>query len=142
MPLFDTNLLVYFVNRDSPFHAQCKRLFTKVQRGGQAACLAQQNLLEFVHVITSPRRIEKPLSLTEATREVKNLTQVFEVIYPQESTWRIFLNLLEEKKRLSTGRIFDFYLAATVLSNGLGIIYTVKTSDFKGVPGIKAINPL
>jgi predicted nucleic acid-binding protein len=39
------------------------------------------------------------------------------------------------------GRIFDLFLAATMLDNGVHTIYTENVRDFKGLKGIEVINP-
>jgi hypothetical protein len=39
------------------------------------------------------------------------------------------------------GRVFDLQLAATMLGNGVGRIYTYNTSDFEGLGTIDAIPP-
>ena len=142
MLLFDTNILVYFTNRDSPFHLKCKELIERVMDEEIIACLAHQNLVEYIHVVTDKRQVASPLSLSKAALEVGKFTQVFEVIKPVVSTMKEFLFLLRKERILKRGRTFDLYLAATMLSNGVGTIYTFNVSDFKDIPGITVKKPL
>jgi predicted nucleic acid-binding protein len=48
--------------------------------------------------------------------------------------------LIKDKKYLGR-RIFDAYLAATMLSNGINIIYTANDNDFEIFKEIEVVNP-
>ncbi|HXV81131.1 MAG TPA: hypothetical protein VEG60_14735 [Candidatus Binatia bacterium] len=50
------------------------------------------------------------------------------------------LNLLGSRS-VKAGRIFDIFLAATMLDNGVQRIYSENINDFQGIAGIDAINP-
>ena len=50
------------------------------------------------------------------------------------------LNLLASSS-VKAGRIFDIFLAATMLDNEVQSIYTENVGDFHGISGIDAINP-
>jgi len=114
----------------------------RVVKGKLRACLAQQNLVEFIHVVTDPRQMEKHLLLPKALAEAEKFHQLFRIISPLESTAEELFNLIGKKSKLGKGKIFDLYLAATMLSNGVGTIYTFNASDFKDVPGITVKKPL
>jgi predicted nucleic acid-binding protein len=60
--LFDTNILVYSYNSNSPFNQIAKNLFESLDD----IFITQQNLLEFYSIITNPKRIELPVSHEEA----------------------------------------------------------------------------
>ena len=50
------------------------------------------------------------------------------------------LNLLGSKS-VRSGKIFDVFLAATMLDNRVRSIYTENIDDFEAIDGIEAINP-
>ena len=62
------------------------------------------------------------------------------LILPKETTVTRMLHLLGAKS-VRRGGIFDVFLAATMLDNGVRRIYTENVKDFNGVSGIDAINP-
>jgi len=74
--LIDSNVLVYAFfhkaeeqNRrepDSKLRRDSRRVMTLAAEGELSTAVAQQNLLEFLAVVTSPKRVAAPVSLTEA----------------------------------------------------------------------------
>lgn len=139
--LFDTNVLVYAHNKKSKYFNVAYSLLKIVQEGKLKAVVAHQNLLEFYAIVTNPDRVEKPLSQTQAKREVQNyLGSRFNIIQPNEKTLGLFIELLRAK-RVRNREVFDCYLVATMLSNGVKTIYTANEKDFQKYPEIRAANP-
>lgn len=133
--LFDTNILVYAHNLDSPYHLKAISLVKAVIEGALEVVLAQQNLLEFYSIITDPKRIGKPLPPGEASSLVKDyLNSPFKIIFPDQETLNLSLSFDKVSKG---GEIFDTFLVATMLSNNVKSIVTVNTRDFTPFPGIK-----
>lgn len=133
--LFDTNILVYAHNLDSPYHLKAISLVRAAIEGVLRAVLAQQNLLEFYSIITDPKRVSKPLPSEEASGLVKDyLNSPFKIIFPDQETLNLTLSFDKGSKG---GEIFDTFLVATMLSNNVKSIITVNTKDFKTFPDIK-----
>lgn len=133
--LFDTNILVYAHNLDSPYHLKAISLVKAATEGVLEAVLAQQNLLEFYSIITDPKRVSKPLPPNEAAGLVKDyLNSPFEIIFPHQESLKSAFFLDKDSKG---GEIFDTFLVATMLSNNVKSIVTVNTKDFKSFSGIK-----
>ena len=141
MILFDTNILVYVHNRVSPYHKTAYLLETQVLEGKLQAAISTQNILEFYSTVTSPQKINLPLSPQEAGRVIHDyLASPFQIIHPHAGDFNRALYFSRERK--ITGRkIFDLYLIASMLSNGIDTIYTANDKDFRDFPQIKAINP-
>ena len=57
-----------------------------------------------------------------------------------ETTVTRMLNLLGSRS-VRSGKIFDVFLVATMLDNGVRRIYTENIDDFERIDGIEAINP-
>jgi predicted nucleic acid-binding protein len=123
--LLDTNVLVHATGARSLQHASAKELRDQAAGGQFDACIAAQILTEFYAVVTDPRRFQPALAPSQA---------------PKETTVTRMLNLLGSRS-VKAGRIFDIFLAATMLDNGVQRIYTENVSDFQGIAGIDAINP-
>lgn len=73
-------------------------------------------------------------------QDIQDIMQDVTVITPDTSTMEILIQLLQQKK-IATGYIFDLYLAATMITNGLTHIITANEKDFTGIPGIMVYNP-
>jgi predicted nucleic acid-binding protein len=103
--------------------------------------MAAQALTEFYAVVTDPRRFRPPLTPSQAQREIRAyLSSPLKLILPKETTVTRMLNLLGSKS-VRSGKIFDVFLAATMLDNGVRSIYTENIDDFEAIDGIEAINP-
>jgi predicted nucleic acid-binding protein len=63
-------------------------------------------------------------------------------ISPKESTLDVYKKLVIERKSDRKFDFFDYYLAATMISNDVKTIYTANAKDFGEIKGIRAINPL
>lgn len=140
--LFDTNLLVYLYIKASSKAKAVRSLLEGLAKKKVDIVLAEQCLLEFYSVITDKRRVKKPVSSKTAQNEIKKIYEngPFEIIRPSFKTFGVFLALMENK-RIRNGRVFDFYLAATALSNKVKTIFTENEKDFRGIKGLKVINP-
>lgn len=139
--LFDTNILVYARDIDSPFHKKAKQLQDSVTSGDLNAVITPQNLLEFYSTITNKSKNKNPDSPKEAIMEVeKYLRSSFELIIPTGGEIGILLGLLKDKELVGR-RIFDVYLAAAMLSNGIKTIYTANERDFEMFDEIKTVDP-
>jgi len=140
--LLDTNLLVYLYIKDFPRKKIVKRLIDQSSKKGTDLFLTEQSLLGFYSVITDHRRVKKPVSFGVAQKEIAKYYQnsIFKIIGPVASTFAIFQRIIANKK-IKGAKIFDFYLAATTLSNGVETIYTENDKDFKNIKGLRAVNP-
>lgn len=132
--LIDTNILVYSINKSSPFYTTARALVENEERRSNFV-IAQQNLLELVSVLTKRYRVP----LYEASSSAHIFAKHFEIIAPLGTTWVTFTNLARQLKKHIPP--FDIYLAATMLDNGIERIITANTRDFAGL-GLKQIIPL
>ena len=141
MILLDTNILVHAAGSKSPLYERAKELRDRAVVGEVDACIAAQVLSEFYAIVTDPRRLRPPLAPTQAQRDLRNyLSSSLRLILPKETSTARMLDLLAHRS-VRGGRIFDLFLAATMLDNGVHTIYTENVRDFKGLKGIEVINP-
>jgi len=141
--LLDTNILVYATNKDSEFHSVCRSLVEKAVNNEIEAVVSIQNLIELYAVITDKRRVEHPLTPVKA----KELIEFYKkdtgirIIAPVVRTVDTIAKLIEKHSPRSQS-VFDYLLAATMMDNGVHVIYTSDTGHFKHFDSITAINPL
>lgn len=76
----------------------------------------------------------------EAFEAIGGIAKGIEIIYPRFDTYHIALELIK-KYHLKSDQVFDGYLAATALSNGIDTIATDNVKDFKKFKEIKVKNP-
>src|SRR5437868_2484542 len=90
--LVDTNILVYAC--DERFPQKCAIANEVIRRGiaEQSLVIAHQSIVEFVSAATRQRKGSAPiLSWQDAQREVFELFDAFEILYPTEATVRTAL---------------------------------------------------
>ena len=130
--LIDTNLIVYAYNEDDKNHSRSKEIIEIALNGMIEACIADKNLLEFFAIITDSRRVEKPITIDEATQIVDFLVNSrIKIIY---STPFTFLKTFElvKKYKISKQKIFDMILVALMIENKVHTIFTGNEKDFAG----------
>ena len=91
--------------------------------------------------MTSRRRSHEPLETNRALLLLRRFRSgSMPVLGPNHTTFERSIDLLRAQP--CTGKdVFDRYLAATALSNGITTIVTENLKDFTGIPGLTAINP-
>lgn len=142
MILLDTNILVCATGRKSPHHAQAKEICEAAYQGKMEACVAFQNLCEWYAVVTDPRRFEPALSVGDAVRELEAF------LAPSRLTLLTFspgvsgrMPSLLRRSNCRGAHVFDVFLVATMLENGVETVYTENVKDFTTFREIYAVNP-
>lgn len=134
--LIDSNILVYAINKDSNKY---KKAVNFLKNNEFDLVLSHQNILEAIRVLTHPK-YSHPIKPQLAIEAVLLIANGCRIISPNNITYHIVLDYIK-KFNLSGNRIFDAYLAATALSNGIDEIATDNTKDFQKMTEIKIINP-
>lgn len=134
--IVDTNILIYAINSDSQKHKQAQKFLIDYSTELE---ITHQNVLETIRVLTH-RKSSHPMSLKNALDAILTIAKSCTVISPDQNTYHLAIELIKNYK-VSGNRIFDVYLAATALSNGITTIATDNTRDFKKFKEINLINP-
>jgi len=134
--LADSNILVYAINIRSPKHKTAKQFLSR-EVGNLT--IADQNILESLRILTHPKFSPLPLSMEDAVDALMAIVKNSRVIHPDYKTRDIALEFVK-RSNLVADQVFDAYLAATALSNGINIIATDNVKDFQKFP-IKVLNP-
>ncbi|MDT3740682.1 MAG: type II toxin-antitoxin system VapC family toxin [Candidatus Kapabacteria bacterium] len=139
--LIDTNVLIYAINNDSEFHQSSRKLFETALNNDLNFFVSINNLLEFFAIVTDNKRVQNPLTPNQA-REVINIISESKIkiihadIVALNKTLEIAVELQKSKQV-----IFDFLIAAIMISNDIKNIITYNTKDFKSIAQIKTYKP-
>jgi predicted nucleic acid-binding protein len=128
----DTSYLVALMVREHPAHAAAWRLFEVEIRGREGSmALAMQVLTELAHVVSDPRRFERPLALADALSLSARLWQASECrhVSPGADAVSIFLDWMS-LHHLGRKRLLDTMLAATYRSAGVERLPSTDWRDF------------
>lgn len=137
----DTSFLVGLAIREHPSHTRCRQLFEREILGSPASmAVAAQVLAEFCHVVTDPRRFERPLEMSEALElceEWWNAQECHPVVV-DDGVGALFLTWMHEF-RLGRKRLLDTLLAATYHRAGVERLASTDWRDFEryGVFGLE-----
>jgi predicted nucleic acid-binding protein len=140
--LLDTNILVHAYNKSSPHQNQASKIIRKAMKGETEACLSPQVLYEFFAVVTSAKRVERPISPPEAANLCIDLWECNEIekLNPSGIAPIEVFKFVKELN-LSKAEIFDCVLAVTAKENDIESIFTENVEDFKRYKFVKAVNP-
>ena len=129
----DTTFLVQVEVQEADAHGAALEVLRREVAGRpREAALAPQVLSEFVHVVTDPRRFERPLSMAQALAKANFWWGAAEVerVFPDEQAVGRFLAWMQEHG-LGRRRLLDTLLAATYHRAGVTRIVTSNARDFR-----------
>ncbi len=135
--LVDSNILIYAMDYSEAEKHEKAVAFMEKAAFDQQACLSTQNLVEFYSNITNPKK-GRALGTEISKQKLSELAAAFRILPYGTRT----IVEAAEINAAHRAHFWDALLAATMLENGVKTIYTENVSDFKKIPGIKALNPL
>jgi len=137
----DTGVLVAVTVREHPAHAAAWRWFADEVRGRDGAmALAPQVLAEYAHVVTDPRRFERPLSMADALAVASRWWHARECrqVAADGDAVAIFLDWMAVH-RLGRKRLLDTLLAASYRAAGVSRLVTTDGRDFEVFGGFEVV---
>jgi hypothetical protein len=139
--LVDANLLLFAVDRSSPFHARAGDWLTSALNGRRRVGLPWQTLGAFLRISTNPRAAERPLSPDEAWACVESwlTTDTVWIPAPTERHAEVLGSLIRTH-RLRGNLVSDAQLAALAIEHGLTVCSA--DTDFALFGEISWQNPL
>jgi len=140
----DTSFLVALCVREHRAHRSATAFLENEITGRPGGCaLAPQVLTEFAHVVTDPKRFEKPLAMGAALDFCDQWWGAEEVraVSPDDEAGRLFTAWMRQH-RLGRKRILDTFLAATYFVAGVKTVVTTDWRDFStfGVFSVRRID--
>ncbi len=138
----DTNLIVYALREDSPFHATARRVLTELAESGKRWGLPWPCVHEFIAIATHRKIYTPPTPLPLALRAVRVWLESpqCEALAESHGYWPK-LEELSLKAKLQGALIHDARIAALCLHHGVTEFWTCDR-DFSRFPSLKTRNPL
>lgn len=134
--LVDSNILIYSLNSKSPKHKEAQRF---LQENKNNLLIAHQNIFESLRVLTH-HKFSNPMSTSKAIRALTEIADSLGVISPDSITYQLALSFIK-KYKFRSDMVFDAYLVATAISNGIYTIASDNEKDFSKFLEIKILNP-
>ncbi|MEZ5352851.1 MAG: TA system VapC family ribonuclease toxin [Bryobacteraceae bacterium] len=143
----DTNILVYSVREDSPFHKQASACVRALAEGAAPWAIPWPCLHEFVAVVTHPKIYRPPTAVVDALRQVEFWLESPSLRTLGESSeggglhyWK-HLRAVAETGAIAGARVHDARIAAICRACGVREIWSADR-DFSRIPGLLVRNPL
>ncbi len=141
MKVPDLNLLIYAIDRGSPWHMLALRWWNGLLSGSQTVALSWTELLGFLRLTTNPRIMRAPLTMDEAFDYIQRwlshpLTAVIDPTPRHASVLRDLLGQVGTAGNL----VSDAHLAALAIEHGAELCSADR--DFGRFPGLRWVNPL
>ena len=143
MLVFDTNILIYAADADSPFHLECRNLIARARADPSPAYLSWNVCYEFLRVTTHVRAPVTPWSPDQAWAFLSALlaSPGFQLLTPTERHAEVLGATLEELPDLRGNICHDLHTAVLMRENGVSRICT-RDTDFHRFPFLTVVDPL
>jgi len=134
-------VLLYAVDRASPFHERSRRRLEERINGATRVGLPWQSLGAFVRIVTHARALDRPLTAAEAWDHVRAwLTQPSVWIPVETERHAAVLEDLVLRHDVRGNLVFDARLAALAIEHGVPV--ASADTDFARFPEVTWVNPL
>jgi toxin-antitoxin system PIN domain toxin len=139
--LVDANILIYASDGDSPHHARAHRWLEGKLNGTAQVGLPWTCLLAFMRIVTNPRVMARPATMTAARAQVRTWLECDSVWIPSPGERHAgILDGLLASGDIHGNLVMDAHLAALAIEHGLEICSA--DTDFVRFPNIRWTNPL
>ena len=138
----DTNLLVYALREDSPFHAAALRVVAELAGSGRRWAIPWPCVHEFLAIATHPRIYSPPtpIEVACAALDAWFRSPMLELLGEGPGYWSE-LRRLASAARLSGPSIHDARIAALCIHHGVSELWSADR-DFSRYPRLVVRNPL
>lgn len=143
MLVFDTNVLVYAVDEDSPFHAPCRARVLSARDVPSSALLTWNVCYEFLRVTTHPRGPMSPWTPKEAWEFLAALftSPGFGLLVATSRHGTELARTLAELPNIRGNLLHDLHTAVLMREHGVSRICT-RDTDFHLFPFLTVVDPL
>lgn len=138
----DTDVFVSWTMAGAARHDVARAFMQRQVAQGRGLAFTLQVIFEFVHIVTDPRRFERPMTMHQALDVARNIWDAPEVVRvpPAPATLHRTLELLRTLG-LGRKRILDTALAATLERAGITRLATFNGKDFKAFAFLEVVDP-
>jgi uncharacterized protein len=138
----DTNILVYAVREDSPWHKEALECMRYLAEGASTWAIPWPCIHEYLAVVTHPRIYKPPTPLRDALLQVDYWMESpgLRLLGEGLSYWDHLKDILRTGKAIGP-IVHDAHAMAICLGHGVREIWTADR-DFSRFKGIRTKNPL
>ena len=142
MFVVDTNVLVYAADSDSPFHEVSRELIETSRSQAAAWYSTWAIVYEFLRVVTHPRVMRHPWTVSDAWRFIEALRAApgFDLLVPTPRHATVAAQVITEIPHLSGNILHDAHTAVLMREHGIARIYT-RDTDFHRFSFLEPIDP-
>ena len=141
MILIDANLLIYAHVNTFPQHVTAKDWLNKCLNASAPVGLPWHSLLGFLRIVTNPRIFERPESIIDAWKQVKEWLECPPAWIPRPAERHVeILEDLLVDLNITANLVPDAHLAALAIEHGLILCST--DGDFGRFTNLKWQNPI
>jgi toxin-antitoxin system PIN domain toxin len=143
----DTNILVYSVRADSPFHAAALKSVKRLAESSRPWAIAWPCIHEFLAIVTHPKIYKPPTPMADALQQVEfwkespSLRLLGEGSGAEGARYWEHLRTTLEVSDAKGPRMHDARVAAMCRASGVRKIWSADR-DFSRMPGLLLRNPL
>ena len=143
MLVFDTNVLVYAVDEDSPFHDVCRNLVARARRNGSQSFVTWSICYEFLRVTTHANAPGAPWTLISAVAYLEALLSSpgFQVLTATPSHAAVLAQTACEHPDARGNLVHDLHTAVIMREHGVKRICT-RDSEFRRFPFLEVVDQL
>jgi toxin-antitoxin system PIN domain toxin len=139
--LVDANILIYASDGDSPHYAKAHGWLEDKLNGSARVGLPWTCLLAFMRIVTNPRVMSRPATMTAARSQIRTWLECDSVWVPSPGEQHAdILDGLLAVGGIHGNLVMDAHLAALAIEHGLEICSA--DSDFMRFPNVRWTNPL
>jgi len=139
---FDTNVLVYALRRDMPFHDRAAAIVKERATGREPWAIPWPCVHELLGIVTNPRIFREPSPIDLVCRQIAFWLGSPAVVLLAEDPgyWSVFEGLVRDSGVVGA-RVHDARIAALCLRHGVRELWTADR-DFGRFAALKTRNPL
>lgn len=138
----DTNLLVYSVQEESPWHQAARAALDRVAEGPEAWALPWPCVHEFLAVVTNPRLFRRPMAMPQALAQVAAWSEAPKIGFLAEiAGYAPTLERALAESRAIGPLVHDAHIVALCHLHGVREFWTADR-DFSRFPSLRCRNPL
>lgn len=141
MIAIDTNILVYSVRPDTPFHHESVKLIASLAEKGDPWAIPWPCVYEFLRVVTHPKAFSPPSTLENTLSSIEQLRESPSLVMLGDGPGHLrhLLNTLRASAAIGN-LVYDAHIAALCLEHGVSELYTMDR-DFSRFSGLKVVHP-
>jgi uncharacterized protein len=142
MIALDTNILVYALRKEPPFHGSGFAVLKGIAESEEPWAIPWPCVHEFLATVTNPKAFKEPTPTSVALDQIADLARSGTLVFLGEEPgyWEVLDRLARERK-IHGGKFHDARIAALCILHQVDELLTADR-DFSRFPELRCRNPL